>query len=483
MRFPLTLPVSLLLSSLSLSIADITVTPDPTSNWGIWEGWGVSLAWWAKAFGNRDDLADIFFTNKQVNFNGRTLPGLAFNIARYNAGACSWNTIGSDRMVVSPSMIPSRQIEGFWVNWDSADAASSSWDWNVDANQRAMLVKARDRGANIFELFSNSPMWWMCKNHNPSGSDDASSDNLQSWNYEQHALYLATVAKRARDSWGINFQSVDPFNEPYTNYWSGKTGKQEGCHFDIGTQATVTGFMRSQLDRLGLQSIVVAASDETSYDQAVSTWNGIGATARGIIQRINVHGYQGGGGRRDSLYSLAKGAGKKLWNSEYGDNGADGKNMYTNMLVDFVWLHPTAWVYWQAIDITGWGLIVGDNDAKTLGTASTKYFVLAQLSRHIRPGMRILTGGNSDTVAAYDAAQKKLVIVAANWGAAQYINFDLSRFSNAGTSNGLIPRWSTRTSGGDTYVRRDDTYLSGKQFRSYFETNHIQTFELSGVSL
>lgn len=479
----LLLPFCLLLTSLAPTSADITVTPDPTSNWGTWEGWGVSLAWWAKAFGNRDDLADIFFTNKQVSFSGRTVPGLAFNIARYNAGACSWNTIGSDRMVVSPQMKPSRQIEGFWVNWDSTDPSSSSWNWNVDANQRAMLLKARDRGANILELFSNSPMWWMCNNHNPSGSDNASSDNLQSWNYEQHALYLATIAKYARDNWKVNFQSVDPFNEPYTNYWSGVSGTQEGCHFDISTQATVTGFMRSQLDRLGLQSISVAASDETSYDQAISTWQSIGSTAQNIIKRINVHGYQKGGGRRDALYDLAQRAGKKLWNSEYGDNDGSGKEMYRNMLLDFVWLRPTAWVYWQAIDITGWGLITGDNEAKTLGAPSTKYYVLAQLSRHIRPGMRILTGGNSDTVAAYDAQQRKLIIVAANWGSAQYINFELSRFSTPGVNGALVPRWSTQSAGGEQYVRHDDTHLSGTRFWSYFETGLIQTFEISGVSL
>jgi galactan endo-1,6-beta-galactosidase len=30
---------------------DTTTTIDPTSNWGTWEGWGTSLAWWAKEYG------------------------------------------------------------------------------------------------------------------------------------------------------------------------------------------------------------------------------------------------------------------------------------------------------------------------------------------------------------------------------------------------------------------------------------------------
>lgn len=33
--------------------AQTVTTINPTTNWGTWDGWGTSLAWWAKAFGNR----------------------------------------------------------------------------------------------------------------------------------------------------------------------------------------------------------------------------------------------------------------------------------------------------------------------------------------------------------------------------------------------------------------------------------------------
>ena len=84
---------------------------------------------WAQQFGNRDDLADIFFTLKQTKFNGETLPGLGFNIVRYNAGACSWNSVDGEKMVVSPNVKRSRQMEGYWLDWKSSDPASSSWNW------------------------------------------------------------------------------------------------------------------------------------------------------------------------------------------------------------------------------------------------------------------------------------------------------------------------------------------------------------------
>jgi galactan endo-1,6-beta-galactosidase len=139
--------------------ADTTTTIDPDTNWGTWEGWGTSLAWWAAAFGTRDDLANLFFTTDSVTYSGTSVPGLGLNIVRYNAGASSWNTYDGDTMVVSPDMIASRQIDGYWLNWASTDPTSSSWSWSVDANQREMLQKAADRDATVFELFSNSPMW------------------------------------------------------------------------------------------------------------------------------------------------------------------------------------------------------------------------------------------------------------------------------------------------------------------------------------
>ncbi|KAI0170475.1 endo-beta-1,6-galactanase [Pestalotiopsis sp. NC0098] len=472
-----------LVSRAALAGADTTTTISPSTNWGTWEGWGTSLAWWAAAFGTRDDLANLFFTTDSVTYNGASVPGLGLNIVRYNAGACSDESVDGESMVVSANMIASRQIDGYWTDWTSTDASSSSWDWSVDASQRAMLQKAAARGADVFELFSNSPMWWMCVNHNPSGADNGADDNLQSWNYDQHAIYLANVAQYAAKNWGITFDSVDPFNEPSASWWS-STGTQEGCHFDISTQASVLGYLRTELNSCGLSSTIISASDENSYDVAVSTWNSlVSAGASGNVGRINVHGYQQASGRRDTLYSLAQAGGKKLWNSEYGESDATGSSLASNLILDFRWLHPTAWVYWQMIDGGGWGLVDGDNDAKTLGAVSQKYYVLAQFTRHVRAGYRILDGGSDNVVAAYDAADKKLVIVAVNWGSAQYLNFELGSFSTPGTSGALVKRWSTQIGSGDKYVAASDTYLSGTKFWSYFATNQIQTFEVSNVVL
>ena len=79
-----------------------------------WEGWGASLAWWAKIFGDRSDLADLFFTTEEVSFQGKTCPGLGFTIARYNAGASSHRPAGGQQMVESPNIPAFPSIANGW---------------------------------------------------------------------------------------------------------------------------------------------------------------------------------------------------------------------------------------------------------------------------------------------------------------------------------------------------------------------------------
>ncbi|MFF7068569.1 glycoside hydrolase [Streptomyces pseudovenezuelae] len=464
--------------------ADATIAVSPGTSYGTWEGWGTSLAWWANVFGARDDFADIFFTTKSTSYNGTTLPGLGLNIARYNLGASSWNSVNGESMVASANIPAFKQIEGFWQDWNNEDPTSSAWDWTADANQRAMLVKATSRGATS-ELFANSPMWWMCSNHNPSGASGG-GNNLQTWNYRQHASHLAATALYAKNNWGVNFATVDAFNEPSSSWWTA-TGTQEGCHMDASVQSAVLPYLRSELNNRGLTGVKISASDETSYDLARTTWNSFSSTTKGYVNRVNVHGYQGSDGRRDLLYTdVVTTAGKALWNSETGDGDGTGYTTAFNLLYDFRWLHPTAWVYWQVMDPTaGWGVIKYDAGTLQAGAIETKYYVLAQFSRHIRPGMKIIDTGVSNAVAAYDSSAKRLVIVALNTSAsAQTLTFDLSRFTTVtGGSGGLVPRWNTVTTGGDKYASYSNTFLSGKSVAVPFAAKAVQTLQIDGVTI
>lgn len=466
--------------------ADYSTKPVPTTDWGTWQGWGTSLCWWANVFGAREDVADLFFTTKDVAYDGQQLPGLGMNIVRYNAGACTWNEIDGERMVESPNIPRYKQLEGFWLDWHSEDPASSSWDWSVDERQRAALLLAQDRGANLLELFSNSPLWWMCRNHNPSG-DELGGNNLQEWNYRQHARYMATVAQHAADNWGVRFTTVAPFNEPIADWWKA-TGTQEGCHIDRAAQAEIVRHLRAELDARGLGDTMVSASDESLFDQATGTWNSFDAKTKAVVAQVNVHGYQGSGGRRDILYDVVSADGKPLWQSEHGDGDGSGMTLAKELALDMRWLHPTSWSYWQVIDGTPpWALIQATFTSDTLdgelGPVNPKYFVLAQYSRHIRPGMRIIDSGDGNTVAAYDEMDRRLVLVTVNGGdTEQAIGYDLSNFGTVDGDSGAVRSWTTTTDeGGDRYVAGSDIRVADKAFSASFPARTVRTFEIDNV--
>ncbi len=65
-----------------------------------------------------------------------------------------------------------------------------------------MMLMAQARGASI-QLFSNSPLWWMLNNFNPSGPTTASTDNLLSGYDDAHAIYLAHHCRLRRTNWGL----------------------------------------------------------------------------------------------------------------------------------------------------------------------------------------------------------------------------------------------------------------------------------------
>ena len=332
----------------------------------------------------------------------------------------------------------------------------------------------------------------MCKNNNPSGDEDANHDNLAPANYRAHAIYLATVAKTAKEKWGVAFTSVEPFNEPIAPYWHAN-GTQEGCHFSRESQSVVIGYLREELDKRGLSSTIIAASDETAYDQATRTWNSFDQATKDRIGCVNVHGYQAEGDRAALFKAVA---GKKLWNSDYGEEDGTGLRMATNLTLDLRLLHPTAWRYWQGIDGGGWGLLASSyrkrptTDAGTAPTAPTappepnparagvKYFVLAQYTRHIRPGMRIIDAGDENSVAAYDPKRHTLVLVTTNLATPQTVTYDLSRFAKA---DGPVNQWTTSTDGKALYVKGSDVKVSGKRFSCAFGANTVQTFEIQNV--
>jgi galactan endo-1,6-beta-galactosidase len=458
----------------ALLIAQTTVTIDPATKLSTWEGWGTSLCWLGNAFGGREDLADLLFTTKTVTIGDAKLPGLGMTIVRYNAGACGPGEVDGRSMVLSKSVLPFRQIEGLWLDPTKGEAG---WDWNRDKAQRAMMLNAKKRGANKFELFSNSPMWWMCVNANPSGAEKATDDNLRPDMHEAFATYLATIAAQSPKRWGVKFTSVEPFNEPASDYWSAK-GRQEGCHFSPATQAAFLPILRRELDRQGLRKLAIAASDETSFSHAVSTWNAFDDKTKALIDQANVHGYEQNESKR-AAYAAALGN-KPRWNSEHGDGDASGVSTARGLSMDLNVLRVSAWCYWQPLDGGGWGFLDCDMPSATVKGPNPKLFVIAQYTRHIRPGMAILATGDPHVVAAYDARRKRLVVVAVGAKEPASKSLDLSAFN---LDRRKAARWTTMPKGTERYDRGADLDFEGSSLQLDLPAASVQTLELNGVTI
>jgi galactan endo-1,6-beta-galactosidase len=471
----------------------VAISLDRSHDLGAWEGWGSSLAWWGRAVGgtqNADYYADLIYTTRETD----GLPGIGLNIVRYNVGG---GGINQPRENKGPKLQWQMDISGYWT--DPESKAPDQWSWSVDENQRTMMQKARDRGANVFELFSDSPMWWMNGNRSTAGSDTG-GDCLRPEDYDRFAFYLAQVAKHSADHWGIKFDSVEPFNEPSANGWK-YPGRQEGCHFDIATQEILAQRLRRALDTAGLSEVALAAADENNMDAGLNTWNAYSSATRAQVGLVNVHGYSNGtepyhGPNRVALHQAA--AGKRIWLSEYGDGDASGYTMAHAIMRDAKDLQPSAWIYWQPVEpdapAFGWGLInanyVDTHDQPgvqktTFVRANRKFFVFGQFTRYIRAGFHLIEISDPNAIAAYDSHSQKLVILKVTGDAPESIKIDVTNLSAADnidviatTTNpgGKVPDWKQH---------KQVLKLTKEAERSFIETSlhpkSVYTFVLPGV--
>ena len=440
--------------------------------YGEFQGWGTSLCWWANRVGYSEELtlltAEAFFDKEK---------GLGMNIGRYNVGggddvvrgAVSKEDKEADPFLHqqhiqrSDSAVPGyctdvtkidldSNSEAYYTdNFDRADFECGyawNYDWEADANQMNVLKAAADAAGDEFiaEAFSNSPPYFMTVSGCSSGGVDPSVDNLREDSYTAFATYMADVIEHWMKEGVITFQSVDPMNEPATDYWSAYSPKQEWCHFSHGdSQSRILTALNDELKAKGID-IIICASDETSIDAAVNSYNALSDDAKSVVTRIDTHSYQG------TQYSLLKEtaleAGVNLWMSEvdgtYTIGNEDTKMQAAlgfsgQIIKDINGLMPTAWIMWDAVDIhvdtdniydtctikeaedivskgvPFWGIAIADHDSKEL-LLSKKYYAFGQFTRYIRPGYCILgTDDKANQVtAAYNPEDGSIVIVAMN---------------------------------------------------------------------
>jgi len=106
------------------SASDYSIRLDPDNVLSTWDGFGTSLSWWANVFGDRADIADALFTLEDsvaINGSSTPVPGLGFNVARYNLGASGDRSWGGNSMYRSSNMLPKKSIQAYWQDGASRD--------------------------------------------------------------------------------------------------------------------------------------------------------------------------------------------------------------------------------------------------------------------------------------------------------------------------------------------------------------------------
>ena len=254
--------------------------------------------------------------------------------------------------------------------------------------------------------------------------------------YEEFAHYLVDVCKHYKEAYGIEFKTLEPFNESATSYWY-QNGSQEGCHFDYSSQIAFLRVLAPILEASGL-STIISASDETSVEhsiKAIQAYKQAGVLP--LVGQWNTHTYQGDTKQRIRLSALVQEAGKPFWMSETGSGGKglEGNlKMAQRLFDDIRYLQPEAWFDWQYMEERSdqWCVINGSFQGQIYRKVKN-YFVRQQCSRFIKRGYDILQTDCSQLLAAISEARDTLTLVLLNEGEETTHNIQIqkSKFKKA----------------------------------------------------
>ncbi|KAI8809775.1 secreted protein [Cladochytrium replicatum] len=482
----------------------ITVTIDPSYQHPAFEGWGTSLAWLAVVTGAYPDSIRSQLVSMLYGPNGLNL-----NIARYNIG-------GGNAPTVKDYLRPGGAVPGWWKApqaygpndkdwWDPNNA--DHWNWNADPYQRWWIDQIKG-SVTKWEAFSNSPPWFQTVSGYVSGGIDATAEQIRSDKLDAFSTYLVKVAEKLESVHGIKFSTLEPINEPNTNYWKTTLdgngvptgGRQEGAHVGPALQSSIFVSLKNKIASSSL-SAKVSAPDETNPSTFLTDYFGYTAAGAAAVDQLNVHTYGTSG--RPNARDLAKSAGKPLWMSEVeGSWGNDftsmnsGLGMAQQIIDDIRELEPSAWILWQPIE-DRWNMVKEGNlqwgeihvpfnctSTSTLSNCAiltnTKYNTVRQFTRYIRPGDRFVKVSSTGSTAAIKSDNSGVVVVHTNSATStQQVTLDFSGFSTISSSAKVTP---VTSSASGALVTGTAVAVSNSRAVITVPASSVTTFIVSGVS-
>ncbi len=382
------------------------------------DGWGLSLSWWATEIGDwtrqgssgkekREEIAEALY--------GKS--GLNLNIARYNVGggddpththmSDDRNTPGWRSATKTTEKDPSghdytQTVLDDYV-WVGENGETIPWtelkDVDTRNDYRQLWVLdwiQNEHGADgqndyISEYYSNSPPYWMTMSGCSSGGAGA-GQNLDPMYNQDFVDYFLDVYEYLTGQ-GFILENLQPFNESGSYFW-GVNGDQEGCYFSPQQKVQILDLLRKGMEERGIDA-VYNWGDETNTDVA---WQQYGTATsynttdsegepvsgadvvRGASRyTYHIYSYDIGGAQR--FYRAAQADGKEIYMSEicwsdsadsgeaeYDPNSVTTGLHYTQSIIDTV-KHGgvNAYVFWQGMEDmvgqmkggTNYGLIQG----------------------------------------------------------------------------------------------------------------------------
>ena len=247
------------------------------------------------------------------------------------------------------------------------------------------------------------------------GNIDPMQDNLKPEFYEAFCNYLLEVCKHYKTQYGIEFKTLEPFNESTSNYWY-NLGSQEGCHFTPETQMKIIRILAPKLAATGLKT-VISASDETNIASTIKVLKAY-QSASDILDKVgqlNTHTYSGNNSERTEAYQLTKSIGKPFWQSETGPSGKSKTSFGSNLGLaqklfdDMRYMKPQAWLDWQLMEEGNdvWCLMRCNFISQEFKIVKN-FYVRMQITRFFKQGYSIIETGNDEVLGSNKSGKDRI---------------------------------------------------------------------------